>query len=294
MLAAFAAIYVIWGSTYLAIRFTIEGAMPPLLMAGTRSLLAGALLYGWMRGVRRQAAPSAKSWGHALIIGGGLLLVGNGGVTLSEQYLPSGLASLFVATVPMWLALLGWLSGTGARPGWLTWLGLALGLAGVGLLTQGSSADTHVALPGHGNWGIGLLLVASAMWSAASLYSRRHPTSSSVLLGVAMQMLCGGALLVVAGLLIGEAATLHLSAIGPRAWAAWLYLITFGSLIGFTAYAWLLGVVEPAMVGTYAFVNPVVAVALGWALAGERLTPALAGGAALIVAAVALVVLGKK
>ncbi|MBC7448879.1 MAG: EamA family transporter [Hymenobacteraceae bacterium] len=296
VLAAFAALYVIWGSTYLAIRFAIE-AMPPLLMAGTRSVLAGALLYGYARGMRREPAASARGWGHALVVGAGLLLVGNGGVTLAEQYVPSGLASLLVATVPMWLAVLGWLSGVGARPRPLVWLGLALGLAGVGLLAGGPAdavADAHVGLPGHHTLGIGLLLTASLTWAAASLYSRKYTIAPTVLVSVAMQMLCGGSLLCLAGLLMGEAQGLDFGQVTPRAWWAWLYLIGFGSLIGFTAYAWLLRVVEPALVGTYAFVNPVVAVGLGWAFAGEKLTTAMGGGAALIVVAVALVVLGAR
>ena len=296
VLAAFAALYIIWGSTYLGIRFAIE-TMPPLLMAGTRSVLAGALLFAFTRGVQREPAASARGWGHALVVGGGLLLVGNGGVTLAEQYVPSGLASLLVATVPMWLVVLGWLSGVGVKPRPLVWLGLALGLAGVGLLAGGPAdavADRQVALPGHHGLGIGLLLGASLTWAAASLYSRRYTIAPTVLVSVAMQMLCGGALLCVAGLLIGEGHGLALGHVTGRSWWAWLYLIGLGSLVGFTAYAWLLRVVEPALGGTYAFVNPVVAVALGWAFAGEKLTAAMGGGAALIVLAVALVVLGAR
>ncbi len=295
VLAAFAALYIIWGSTYLAIRFAIE-SMPPLLMAGTRSVVAGALLFAFTRGVRREPAAPARGWGHALVVGAGLLLVGNGGVTLAEQYVPSGLASLLVATVPMWLAVLGWLSGVGARPRPLVWLGLALGLAGVGLLAGGppDAADLRVAQPGHHGLGIGLLLTASLTWAAASLYSRKYTIAPTVLVSVAMQMICGGTLLCVAGLLLGETHGLTLSHVTGRSWWAWLYLIGLGSLVGFTAYAWLLRVVEPALVGTYAFVNPVVAVALGWAFAGEGLTTAMGGGAALIVLAVALVVLGAR
>ncbi len=296
ILTAFAALYVIWGSTYLGIRFAIE-SMPPLLMAGTRSVLAGAILFVFTRGIRREPAASARGWGHALVVGAGLLLVGNGGVTLAEQYVPSGLASLLVATVPMWLAVLGWLSGIGAQPRPLVWVGLALGLAGVGLLAGGPAdavADAHVSHPGHHALGIGLLLTAAMTWAAASLYSRRYPIAPTVLVSVAMQMLCGGALLCIAGLLIGEAHGFALAQVTARTWWAWLYLIGFGSLIGFTAYAWLLRVDEPALVGTYGFVNPVVAVGLGWAFAGEKLTTAMGGGAALIVVAVALVVLGAR
>ncbi len=291
---AFAALYIIWGSTYLGIRVAID-SMPPLLMAGTRSVLAGALLYGFTRGIRREPAATAAGWRTALIVGGGLLLVGNGGVTLAEQYVPSGLASLLVATVPMWLAVLGWLGGVSVRPRPLVWLGLALGLAGVGLLAGGPVDDSvPVSHPGHHVLGIGLLLSAALTWAAASLYAKKVPTAPTVLVGVAMQMLCGGAMLCVGGLLLGEGQEVQLATITAASWWAWLYLIGFGSLLGFTAYAWLLRVTEPALVGTYAFVNPVVAVLLGWAFAGEHLTAGMGGGAALIVVAVALVVLGAN
>ena len=295
IVAAFAAVYVIWGSTYLGIRFAIE-AMPPLLMAGTRSVLAGAILYAFARGLRREPPATLRGWGHALVIGGGLLLVGNGGVTVAEKYVPSGLASLLVATVPMWLAVLGWLSGIGARPRPLVWGGLLLGLAGVSLLVFGPAAAgaEPVPVPGHHTLGVWLLLGASLTWAAASLYAKRFPIAPTVLVGVAMQLLCGGALLCVAGLLADETHGFALAAVTPRAWLAWLYLIGFGSLLGFTAYAWLLQHVEPALVGTYAFVNPVVAVGLGWAFLGEHLTSSMGGGALLIVVSVALVVFGGR
>ncbi len=298
VVAAFGAVYLFWGSTYLGIRLAIE-SMPPLLMAGTRSLVAGAVLYGLMRGVRREPAAPAGGWRKALIIGGGLLLVGNGGVTLAEQYVPTGLASLLIATVPLWLAVLGWLTGVSARPRPLVWVGFALGLVGVYVLAGGPAAlhptgAGAVPLPGHGALGVALLLTAALVWAGASLYSKENPIAPTPLVGVAMQLLCGGALLTVAGLLHGEATGFDLATVTPRAWAAWLYLIGFGSLVGFTAYVWLLGVAAPALVGTYAFVNPVVAVLLGWLVLGEKLTPALASGAALIVGAVALVVLGGR
>ena len=295
VLAAFAAVYLIWGSTYLGIRLAIE-SMPPLLMAGTRSVFAGAILYAYTRGIRREPAATTRGWGHAVVVGAGLLLVGNGGVTLAEQYVPSGLASLLVATVPMWLAVLGWLSGLSARPRPLTWLALGLGLAGVALLAGGPAVDAAGAgtAPGHHTLGVGLLLTASLTWAAASLYSRKYLIAPTVLVSVAMQMLCGGALLCIAGLLRGEAHGLDVAHITARSWGAWAYLVGFGSLIGFSAYAWLLRNVEPALVGTYGFVNPVVAVGLGWGFADEKLTPAMGGGAALIVVAVALVVLGAR
>lgn len=291
VLLAFAAVYIIWGSTYLGIRFAID-SIPPLLMAGTRYALAGALLYGFMRW-RGEPAPTAVGWRKALIIGICLLAFGNGGVTLGEQYIPSGLAALLAATVPMFLALLGWWSGTAARPTPWVALGLMCGLAGVYLLARTSEAN-HVALPGHEKLGVSLVLVAAFLWAIGSLYSKKNQPSPSPFLSGGMQMLCGGLLMLVVGLLRGEAVGFDLAQVTPKSWLAYGYLVSVGSIVAFTAYIWLLRVVEPALAGTYAFVNPVVAVLLGWAFAGEALNPQMLLGASLIVAAVALVVLGGR
>lgn len=282
----------LWGSTYLGIRVAIE-AMPPLLMAGTRYMVAGGLLYGVMRLLGNAPAPTATGWRNATLIGGGLLLFGNGGVTLAEQYVPTGMASLLIATVPMFMAVLGWWWGLAPRPSALAALGLVIGMGGVWLLAR-SPVTTPVPHAGHALLGVGLLLGGALVWSATSLFSRSYPASSSQLVGVGMQMFCGGLLMAIVALLKGEAADLHLSSIPASAWLAWAYLIVLGSIVGFTAYVWLLSVVEPALVGTYAFVNPVVAVLLGWGFMGERLTSSMLSGAALIVAAVALVVLGGR
>lgn len=293
LFTAFALVYVIWGSTYLGIRFAIE-SLPPLLMAGTRYALAGGLLYGFMR-LRGAPRPPLRSWGVALLIGGCLLTFGNGGVTLGEQYLSSGLAALLVATVPMLLALLGWASGVSARPTPVAALGLGLGLAGVYLLAQASAGSgSAVAQPGHAGLGIACVLTAALVWAIGSLYGKNHRAAASPFVAGGMQMLCGGLVMVVLGLLRGEAQHLHLAAVSAKSWWAYAYLVTFGSLVAFTAYVWLLQAVEPALAGTYAFVNPVVAVALGWAFAGERLSWPMLGGGALVVAAVALLLLGSR
>ncbi|QDA60456.1 EamA family transporter [Hymenobacter jejuensis] len=286
---AFAIVYLIWGSTYLGIRFAIE-SIPPLLMAGTRYSLAGVLLYGFMR-LRGAPRLPLSGWLTALIIGSCLLTCGNGGVTLGEQYIPSGMASLLVATVPLFLALLGWLSGLAARPTLRVSVGLLFGMAGVYLLARNPGAS-HVALPGHRIIGIGLVLGAAFLWAIGSLYSKKKQASPSPFVGGGMQMICGGLLMVLLGLLRGEASAFDLAAITAKSWMAYAYLVTFGSIVAFTAYIWLLRAVEPALAGTYAFVNPVVAVLLGWAFAGEALNVQMLGGAALIVTAVVLVVLG--
>ena len=293
LLTAFALVYIIWGSTYLGIRFAIE-SLPPLLMAGTRYALAGALLYGAMR-LHGAPAPSGASWGRALLIGICLISFGNGGVTLGEQYIPSGLAALLVATVPMLLALLGWASGVSARPTPLAALGLGLGLAGVYLLARASAGTgSAVAQPGHEILGIACVLVAALVWTIGSLYGKRRPAVASPFVAGGMQMLCGGLVMVALGLARGETQQLHLAAVSSKSWWAYVYLVTFGSLVAFTAYVWLLQAVEPALAGTYAFVNPVVAVSLGWAFGGEQLSWPMLGGGALVVVAVGLLLLGSK
>ena len=238
-------------------------------------------------------APTRQDWARAALVGFCLLLFGNGGTTFSQQYIPSGLAALMVASVPMFLAVLGWLSGVSARPNVPVIMGLTLGLGGLVLLARSRPAAA-VLIPDHAALGMGIALLASLMWSVGSLLSKQKPVGGSPFLGVGMQMLCGGGFLVLAGLLHGEAPRFHLSGIDWQHWAALSYLVVFGSWIAFSAYIWLLRTVEPALAGTYAFVNPVVAVLLGQAVGGEPLSAAMGGGAVLIVLAVMLVVLGGR
>jgi len=287
VLLAFAAIYVIWGSTYLAIRFAIE-TLPPFLMAGTRFVIAGALLYAWSR-ARGAARPERIHWKTTAIVGGLLLLGGNGGVVWAEQRVPSGLAALLVAALPVWMATMEWARG-GIRPTAGVIGGLLLGLTGIGLLVGpgefagGAGADTLGAI---------VLVLASISWAAGSIYSRGASLPKSPLLTTGMEMLAGGGLLVLAGAVTGELGHLDLAAASTTSWLALLYLIVFGSLIGFTAYIWLLEVSTPAKVSTYAYVNPVVAVLLGWALAGEPLSLRIAIAAGVIIAGVAMVTIAR-
>jgi drug/metabolite transporter (DMT)-like permease len=222
-----------------------------------------------------------------------LLLFGNGGTTFSQQFIPSGLAALMVASVPMFLAIMGWATGITPRPTAKVALGLVLGMGGMYLLAS-TRSPAKVLQPGHHLFGVSLVLMAAFMWSVGSLYSKKRPVSGSPFTGVGMQMLCGGFFLLIAGLLHGEAPLVQVDHVPASAWAAFLYLVTFGSLVAFSAYIWLLKVVEPALAGTYAFVNPAVAVLLGWAFAGEALNVQMGAGAALIVIAVMLVVLGGR
>jgi drug/metabolite transporter (DMT)-like permease len=291
LLTAFALVYLIWGSTYLVMKFAVA-SMPPLLMAGTRYALAGGLLYLFMRW-RGEPRPSGQGWGFAAVIGVCLLGFGNGGTTLGVLYLPSGITALLVATVPMFLAVLGWLSGVSPRPTkWVT-LGLGAGMVGMYLLAAHPTA-TPVKLPGHPGLGLAAVLTASLVWSAGSLYAKNHRPAPSPFISGGMQMLCGGLAMLVVGLLRGEATDFELAQVTTKSWLAYGYLVTFGSIVAFTAYIWLLRAVEPALAGTYAFVNPVVAVLLGWGFAGESLNPQMLGGAALIVLAVVLVLLGGR
>ena len=281
LLAAFAAIYLIWGSTYLAIRFAIE-TMPPFLMAGTRFLIAGAILYAWAlrRGV---TPPTPIQWRAAAVIGGLLMLGGNGGVVWAEQRVPSSLAALMVATVPLWMALLNWAWQNGPRPEGRLGLGLGLGFAGILLLIGPSElmGSQRIDLAGAA-----ALLISTLSWATGSLYSRRAPLPTAPLLAPAMQMLGGGALMAIVSALLGEWSRVDWGAISLRSLLAYSYLIAFGSLIAFSAYVWLLRVTTPARVATYAYVNPLIAVILGWALGGEPLTPRTVLAAAVIIAAV--------
>jgi drug/metabolite transporter (DMT)-like permease len=282
VITAFAAIYIIWGSTYLAIRFAIE-TLPPFLMAGTRFLIAGAVLYPFAR--RLGPRPEKAHWVGAAIVGALLLLAGNGGVVWAEQRVASGLAALLVATVPLWTVLLDSLIRK-KRPTGRVIAGLFLGFLGLVLLVgPGELAGSRRIDP----IGVAVLVTASLCWATGSLMSRRVKLPRSPLLATAMEMLLGGGLLVFFGLVLGEGSRLHLDMVSPKSVLALLYLVVFGSLIGLTAYVWLLGVVAPARVSTYAFVNPVIAVVLGWAFAGEPLTARTLMAAAVIVGAVVLI-----
>jgi drug/metabolite transporter (DMT)-like permease len=285
ILLAFAALYLIWGSTYLAIRYSLE-TLPPLLLAAARHLTAGVLLYGFARarGARR---PALAQWPAAIVLGTLFLAIGNGGVVLAEQRIPTGLAAILIAMVPLWMVLLDWLWKGAARPSLQVLVGLGLGLAGIFVLTEPGSPGGSVD-----RIGIVILLCASLCWAVGSLHSRSAPLPPG-LIGVSMEMIAGGAVLVLAGSAHGEWAGVHLSGVTLRSALGLLYLIVFGSLVGFTTYSWLLKNVSSAKASTYAFVNPVVAVVLGWLLLGEALSARTLAAAALILAAVVLITLRR-
>lgn len=284
LIAAFAAVYLIWGSTYLAIRFAIE-TLPPFLMAGTRFLVAGAILYAFTR-ARGAARPTRAHWRSTAIVGALLLWVGNGGVTWAEQWVPSGVTALLVATVPFWMVLADWLRPGGTRPGAMVVGGLLLGFTGLVILIGPASWPGG---EGVHPLGAAVLMVSTVAWSVGSIYSRGADLPERPLQATGMEMLAGGALLTALGLASGEAARFDPGTVSLRSWLALLYLIVFGSLVGFSAYIWLLGVTAPARAATYAYVNPVVAVLLGWGLAGETLAPRTLAAVVVIIGAVALI-----
>lgn len=285
VVAAFATVYVIWGSTYLAIHFAVL-SMPPFLMAATRFLIAGALLYGWVR-LRGAPRPQPKHWKSAAIMGTLLLAFGNGLIVVAEQTVPSGIAALLVAMVPIWMVLLDWFRPGGVRPRAGVLVGLALGMGGVALLMSQGASGPSVFRVGS----MVLLIMAPLAWAIGSLYGRDAAVPSVPLLATAMEMLCGGLALVVLSVVTGELGQVHLSQISLLSLLSLGYLVVFGSLLGYSAYVFLLRNVPAARVSTYAYVNPAVAVALGWAFAGERITPRTIVAAAIIVAAVALITL---
>jgi drug/metabolite transporter (DMT)-like permease len=288
IIAAFAALYLIWGSTYLGILFAIR-SIPPLLMAGTRFLLAGILLYAGAR-ISGEPRSSRAEWRTALVVGACLLLGGNGGVTLSEQYVPSGLAALLVATVPIYIAVLSWLFGMSKRPSAITWAGLIGGFVGVGVLIGPALRFSATSDKPHAWIGMSILLCSSLIWSAGSLYSRRAKNAPSPFLAAGQQMLCGGALLTIAGIATGELRHFSLRHVTTQSLVAFIYLVLIGGIIGYVSYAWLLRYCDPAKVATYAYVNPIVAVLLGAAFAGEKLDGRTLVAAALIIGSVALVI----
>src|ERR1051325_6456876 len=265
-ITAFAALYLIWGSTFLGIRFAIE-TIPPLLMAGARFVAAGLIMYAiaLAQGIGKS---TWANWRTSLIIGACLLLAGNGGVTISEEHIDSGLAALIVAIVPSYIVLLGWATGMAPRPSPIVWLALVGGFVGVGILF-GPALHFFSHDGRHPAIGISILLVSSFIWSAGSLYSRTAKHAPSPFLTAAQQMLCGGALLLLAGIVTGELPHLHLDSISTLSLASFVYLVIIGAVVGYTAYIWLLRHCEPAKVATYAYVNPIVAVLLGAFFAGE-------------------------
>lgn len=291
LLAAFFAVYVFWGSTYLAIKYTIE-TLPPFLMAGTRFAFAGTILFVWARFRKDYERPTLTHWKTAAIVGTFLLLGGNGAVVLASHYIPSSMTALLVATEPLFVVMLSWLWLGNGRPNWKVAAGLLVGFFGVYLLIAGKAGGIDAG--GYGEWiGYGAVIFGALSWATGSIYGLKASTPKSSLLTSGMQMLAGSVSLFVVGLLRGEHAAFDPAGVSSNSVFALFYLIVFGSLLGFTAYSWLLKNAQPAMVATYAYVNPVIAVILGWSIAGESLTAQMLIGAFVIVASVILITANK-
>lgn len=292
LIAAFAAVYLIWGSTYLAIKYAIE-TMPTFLMAAVRFMVAGGILYTVARFSPGYEKPKAIHWRTSFIVGALLLGVGNGAVVMAEHYISSSMTALLIASNPFWMVTLGWLFMGRGKPNFKVALGLAVGFVGVAMLILGRPASEGTA--GDLQWlGIILVVAATIGWAFGSLYGANAPTAKSNILAAGMQMLAGGSILLVVSLVTGEWQTFDYASVSGVSWAALAYLTFVGALVAYTAYSWLMQNASPSAVSTYAYVNPVVAVILGWAIAGEAMTFQMLIGAAVIVVSVMLVTANNK
>lgn len=292
ILAAFAAIYFIWGSVYLAVQTAVT-TLPPFLMVGVRMAFAGLLLYAWAR-TKGAERPTAAHWRAAVVLGFLIVVMGSAGVAWAQKRgVPSGLTALLIATETFWIILLDWLMHKGHRPSPRVMIGMLMGFAGAALLVVPGRIEGNV-----NPLGALVILIGTVAWASGSLYSRSVPQPRSLLLAIGMQMFAGGSIAMLVGSLLGEWPRVDLQAVTPASWVAFFYLMIFATLITFPAYIWLLRVVSAARVSTYAYVNPVVALFLGWLVANEPLTQRSLAAAAMIVVSVVIVIsagsFGKK
>ena len=287
IILAFFAVYVFWGGTYLGMKFALE-SFPPFIMAGIRHFTAGVILTSFAY-FKKENFPKFNEIRNAAIVGTLLLVGGNGLVAFAEVRVPSSIASLIIASVPIWISLLNWVGNDHKRPGIWETIALSLGILGIALMAfQGQDTSQNIDL-----LGIAILLIASLSWSFGSLFSRNQSMPKSSFYSVSIQMLTGGVLLFILSFSLQEAQTVEWLAITPKALWAMLYLIFFGSILAYTAYLWLLKQVNPTLASTNAFVNPVVALGLGWFFANERLSTQALFASILIVIAVVILTFKK-
>lgn len=288
LVVALVSVYVFWGGNFLAARFAVE-TIPPVSVTAMRFSLVGVLLYVFLA-LRGAARAGWGEWRDAAVTGALLLTLANGGLVWSQQFLPSGMASVLLGTTPMWLVTMDWLWKRGPKPRPAVFAGLFVGFLGILLLAR------HVVLKGDGAYLLGgtVLMGVSFCWALGSIYSRTARKPPNPLLGVAMQMLCGGGLLWCVAILSGAWGRTDFSAVSLKSWMGLLYLTFCGSLLGYAAYIWLLNNAPVSLVATYAYVNPMVAVLLGWLFAGETLGLREGGAALLILAAVVLITYGNR
>ncbi len=284
--AAFAAVYLIWGSTYLAIRIGVK-TLPPFLLGGSRFSFAGPVLMA-VAALFGASWPTVRQWRAAAITGGLMLVGGNGLVVLAEREVPSSITALIIATTPVWFALGDWVRPGGQRPSRRAWIGIALGMTGVAYLSfsrTGDKGSLAISLPG-----LALLVAATISWAAGSLLVKHLEKPASPWMMSGAQMSCGGVFLLILAAIHGEFNQWRPETVATDGWISLGYLVVFGSWIGFSAYVWLLKVSSPSRVSTYAYVNPVVAVFLGWLLLGEELSLHTVVSAAVLLTGVAIVV----
>ncbi|MDP2303313.1 MAG: EamA family transporter [Ignavibacteria bacterium] len=284
LILAFAAVYIIWGSTYLGIRIAIE-SIPPFLMAGTRFVIAGSILYIIAR-IKSNEKLTLIHWRSGLIIGGLLLLGGNGGVVWAEQFVPSGLTALLVSTVPIWIIIMNWMLPNGEKITLKTVIGVFLGFIGLFLLVNPHDLTKS---GGVDLIGAGVLLFATFTWAIGSIYSNHAVLPKSKIMTVAIEMISGGILLLIFSFITGDVSKFSIEEVSTRSVLSLIYLIIFGSIIAFTAYMWLLGAAGPSKATTYAYVNPVVALLLGWFFVDEIITMEIVIAMVIILSAVALI-----
>lgn len=283
--AALLALYIVWGSTYLAIRFAVE-TLPPFLHGAIRFAASGLILYIWRRAAG-EPKPTLSQWKSTAIVGIFLLLGGNGLVSLAEKTIPSSIAALVIATVPFWLVFFENFRSGGGKPTWLSIFGLVIGFSGVFLLI--GPAEITGAQQSLDPLGVTLLLIAPILWAIGSIYGKGADMPSSTLLATGMEMLAGSVALFIVGVGTGELNGFSFGDVSMRSWWGLIYLITFGSLVGFVSFGWLLHNAPISLMSTYAYVNPVVAVFLGWLLAGEILNTRIATASTIIVGSVVLI-----
>jgi drug/metabolite transporter (DMT)-like permease len=289
IILAFSIIYLVWGSTFLAIRIGVN-EVPPFLLAALRFLVAGMAMYAWLR-LTGTPSPTRRQWIGSAVLGGMIFVVDYGCLFWSEQRVPSGIAAVVLATIPVFITLLEIVLLRTMRLSLGLAISLLLGIAGVAILMSNSFSLEQAPID---HAGAAALLLASFTWSIATVITRRTPLPESKAMSSATQMLCGGAQLVLVAALAGEFSRFHPRAVSWSAWGALLYLIVAGSIVGFTAYVWLLHYESPTKVGTYAYVNPVIAVLLGYFFAGEALGARTVLGTLLVLVSVIAITLKPK
>jgi drug/metabolite transporter (DMT)-like permease len=288
LILAFATIYVVWGSTYLGIKVAVE-TLPPFLMAGLRFAVAGTLLFGYLM-LKGAKWPTLRQWRDQAIIGVFLLVGGNAVVSWSEMRTPSGITSLILGAGPLIVVIMDWLRPHGSRPTLGLACGVAAGIAGIALLLGPDAIPAGYRPP---TIYIIVLFASSISWWTGSFYSKHVTSGTPLILAASMQMLCGCACILLVSWLLGEGRGFHLASVSLHSWEAFAYLVVVGSIIVFPVYVWLLEHSTPARVSTFAYVNPVIAIFLGWATVGEPLNPRIIIAAVIIIGAVAVITIGK-